>query len=73
MNRPTPDATLHNPDPRYLRSLVAQTELTQREIARRIGISERTLRTFLADRGAATAGSAPYAVQYCLEVLARES
>ena len=66
----TPDATQHNPDPAYLRDLVAKTGLSQRELARRIGISDRLMRMYLADRATSTAQAAPYAVQYALEQLA---
>lgn len=67
----TPDANRHNPDPAYLRGLVAKTGLSQREIARRIGISDRLMRMYLADRSTATTQVAPYAVQYALEQLAK--
>lgn len=76
-----PDARLHNPDPRYLRELVdriADPELmdtlhkpprpSQRKIAERLGIQDRTFRRYLKtdQDGAPT----PYAVQFCLEALA---
>lgn len=66
----TPDATRHNPDPAYLRSLVERAGLSQREVARRLGISDRLMRMYLADRSTSTAQSAPYCIQYALEQLA---
>jgi transcriptional regulator with XRE-family HTH domain len=66
-----PDATLHNPAPAYLRGLVAATGLTQRECARRIGVSDRLLRYYLTDPASGKeAREAPYPVQYALEALA---
>lgn len=61
-----PDATKHNPDPAYLRELLARAGLSQRAAARVIGIPERTMRYYLAsdDR------ECPYPVQFCLESLA---
>jgi transposase len=65
-----PDANLlYNPDPEYLRELVARSGLSQREAARRIGISERAIRQYLAHRDASTALDAPYPVQFALEHL----
>ena len=63
-----PNAALHNPDPRYLRGLLESAGITQRAAARKIGISERTMRYYLSD----TAGDyrpAPYVVQFALEHL----
>lgn len=59
----------HNPDAFYLRDLIDQASLSQRAAARRIGISERTMRDYL---NPAHPSKAPYAVQYCLEALASE-
>lgn len=67
-----PDATLYNPDPAYLRGLIERAGLSQREAARRVGVSERIMRQYLADRAARTALDAPYPVQYALEKLAQE-
>lgn len=66
----TPDATRHNPDPAYLRGVLASTGLSQREVARRIGISDRVLRYYLLPTDAPTYRPAPYPVQYALERLA---
>lgn len=66
----TPDATRHNPDPAYLRGLIERAGLSQREAARRVGVNERLMRMYLADRAAKSAQSAPYPVQFALECLA---
>lgn len=65
----TPDATRHDPRPEYLRALVQQSGLTQREIARRIGISDRLLRYYLTEVDG-DHRVAPYPVQFALESLA---
>ena len=67
---PTPDATLHNPDPAYLRGLITRAGISQREAARRLGIGERIMRAYLADYDKTTAQRCPYPVQYALEQLA---
>ena len=64
-----PDAKLHNPDPSYLRELVEKSGLSQREVARRIGVNERLFRSFLANRESASAQTADYLVQFALECL----
>lgn len=68
-----PDAELHNPDPDYLRGLIDMAGMSQRAAARQIGISERVMRQYLADRNAATALVAPYPIQFALERLAENS
>lgn len=62
-----PNSAEHDASPTYLRTLVAQTGLSQAEAARRIGIGERTMRDYLREDGAAVV--APYPVQYALEML----
>jgi len=57
-----PNASKHNPDPAYLRELIERAGLSQREAARRIGISERVMRYYLSGER-----EAPYPVQYALE------
>jgi transcriptional regulator with XRE-family HTH domain len=69
----TPNAQHHNPNPDYLKRLITDAGITQREAARRIGISERILRQYLADRASKTAVEAPYPVQFSLECLANEN
>ena len=66
-----PDAAKHDPRPEYLRELIAQSGLSQREAARRIGISERVMRYYLADPASGDYRAAPYPVQYAIEQLAR--
>jgi transcriptional regulator with XRE-family HTH domain len=65
----TPDATKHNPSPDYLRALLDRAGVSQRAAARRIGVSERVMRYYLADE-AAGYRPAPYPVQFALEALA---
>lgn len=65
-----PDSTNHNPDPDYLRELIDNAGLSQRECARRLGISYSTMRDYLNSNHAS---QAPYAVQFCLEVLAQRN
>lgn len=62
--KPNPEA--HNPDPNYLRSLLAQAGISQREAARRVGISERAMRYYLSGRR-----ECPYSIQFCLESMPR--
>ena len=65
----TPDASKHDPRPEYLRALLQQAGLSQRAAARRIGISDRVMRYYLADEYAGYR-PAPYPVQFALEALA---
>lgn len=65
-----PDASRHNPRPEYLRALLDQAGVSQREAAARIGISARLLRYYLASETATERRVAPYPVQYALEQLA---
>lgn len=62
-----PDASLHDPRPEYLRALLERAGISQREAARKIGISERMMRYYLADGGAHRA--APYTVQFAIEAM----
>lgn len=65
-----PDATRHDPRPEYIRALIVQAGLSQREAGRRIGVPARTIRYYVSlDPDSYRA--APYAVQYALEQLAR--
>lgn len=65
-----PNAHLHWPRPEYLRALLDAAGVSQREAARRIGVSERVMRYYLAPPDA-DYRPAPYAVQYAIERLAR--
>lgn len=64
-----PNALNHNPDPRYLRGLLDRADVTQKQAADLIGISERVLRYYLSDTGSASYRAAPYPVQFALECL----
>lgn len=65
-----PDASHHNPDPRYLRGLLERAGISQREASRLIGISDRMMRYYLADEGESSHRAAPYLVQFAMECLA---
>lgn len=59
-----PDASKHNPDPAYLRGLLNRAGISQREAARRLGISDRMMRYYLSEQAGK---AAPYSVQFALE------
>ena len=65
-----PDASNHNPDPRYLRGLLEQAGLSQRKAADLIGITDRAMRYYLSDESSHTFRPAPYPVQFAMECLA---
>lgn len=67
VNTLKPDATLHNPDPEHIRGLIKDTGLSQREVARRLGVTDRLIRYYVAGER-----ECPYTVQYCLERLRGE-
>jgi transcriptional regulator with XRE-family HTH domain len=60
----TPDASRHDPRPEYVRALIERAGLSQREAARRIGISERVMRYYCSGER-----EPPYPVQFALESL----
>lgn len=64
----TPDASTHNPDPSYLRSVLKRSGLTQEQAATRLGLSPRQMRYYLSL--AADHQDAPYLAQFGLECLA---
>lgn len=66
-----PDATKHDPRPEYLRALLYDAGISQREAARLIGVSDRVMRYYLSSQLAINYRPAPYTVQYALEQLAR--
>lgn len=65
-----PDASTHNPDPCYLRGLLDQADISQREAARLLGITDRSMRYYLSDETSASWRAAPYPIQFALECLA---
>ncbi|MDV5861411.1 helix-turn-helix transcriptional regulator [Pseudomonas mendocina] len=67
-----PDASLHNPDPRYLRGLLEKAGLTQRQAAQLLGISDRVMRYYLSAETSDSYRAAPYPVQFALECLAAD-
>lgn len=68
----TPDKiSNYNPSPTYLRNLISQIGLSQREIARRLGIDETVFRKYLLAADRSTHRRAPYLVQLALECWAR--
>lgn len=67
---PGPDVAHQNSDPAYLRALLERARVSQKEAARKLDVSERMMRYYLADRGPKHK-SAPYLVQFALEALAR--
>ena len=64
-----PDSSQHDPRPEYLRALLDRAGISQREAARRIGVSERMMRYYIADE-TADHRPAPYPVQFAIEALA---
>lgn len=70
---PKPDAANHNPDPAYLRDLLDQAGVSQRQAANLLGVSDRMMRYYLADEGSDQHRKAPYTVQFALEALANEA
>jgi hypothetical protein len=61
-----PDSSDYKPDPAYMRKLVEQSGLSQRQCAKRLGVDERTMRTWvLGER------QFPYTAQYAMEQLAK--
>lgn len=67
-----PNASNHNPDPRYLRGLLEQAGLTQRQAAQLLGISDRVMRYYLSDETSDSYRAAPYPIQFALECLAAD-
>ncbi|SDK41238.1 hypothetical protein SAMN05216189_103747 [Pseudomonas delhiensis] len=65
-----PDASNHNPNPRYLRGLVERSGKSQRQAAELLGLSWEGFRNYLRDESHPLHRSAPYTVQFALECLA---
>ena len=59
-----PNPSDHNPSPDYLRSLIERAGLSQRAAAQAVGVSDRTMRHYLAGKT-----TCPYSVQFALECL----
>lgn len=68
-----PDATKHNPSPRYLRGLLDKASISQRQAANLLGVSDRMMRYYLADEGSDQHRRAPYLVQFAIECLSKEN
>jgi len=64
-----PDASTHNPDPYYIRKLLDLAGESQRNAAKLIGITPRTMRYYVS-LDPAGYRPAPYPVQFALECLA---
>lgn len=63
----TPDSARYDPSPDHIRGLITAIPLSQREIARRIGVSARYLRALVAG-----SRECSYPVQFALESLSAE-
>lgn len=66
-----PEIENHNPSPEYLRALLEDIGVSQREAARCLGVSERMFRQYLTATSNKTYRPIPYAVQFALEVWAQ--
>ena len=66
-----PDIKSHNPNPTYIRTLLKKAGLSQRKAAHMLGVSERMMRYYLVHTDDANNRPMPYAVQFCLECLAK--
>lgn len=69
----TPDATQHNPAPAYIRALLERAGISQTDAAARLGITNRTMRRYVADVHTGSHSPAPYIVQFALECLAESA
>lgn len=65
-----PDASRHNPDPRYLRGLIEQAGISQRGAAALLGMTWTGFRNYLRDESDPLYRTADYRVQFALECLA---
>ena len=68
-----PDASTHNPSPHYLRGVLDQAGISQRDAALALGVSDRVLRYYMSDASSPTYRPAPYVVQFAIECLAGEN
>ena len=62
-----PDVAQYNPTREYLLGLIYKAGYTQRSAAKKIGVSERSMRDYL---NPAHKSKVPYPVQFALECLA---
>ena len=62
-----PDVSRHNPDPTYVRSLIDDIGLPQRQIARILGVDETLFRKYITHTHNASYRECPYLVQFALE------
>jgi transcriptional regulator with XRE-family HTH domain len=58
------NAKKYNDKPEYYRQLIEKTGLSQNEVAKRLGVSHRTMRYYLSGTN-----PPPYTFQYALEAL----
>lgn len=65
-----PDASKHNPDPRYLRRLLSEAGVSRSEAARLLGMSRNGFNNYLRDEAEPLYRPAAYLVQFALECLA---
>lgn len=65
-----PDAVQYHPDPRYLRELLKQAELSRSKAARLLGLTRNGLSNYLRDETDPLYRPASYPVQFALECLA---
>ncbi len=59
-----PDASQYDPRPEYLAQLIGSTGLTQPQVAKLLGVTDRTVRQWLSGKR-----TFKYPVQFALEVL----
>ena len=60
---PRPDASSHNPDPRYLRGLLKKAGISQRRAAELLGLGDRVMRYYRSEDAKDGYRPAPYTVQ----------
>ena len=68
----TPDSRRHNPDPEYLRGLVARAGLSLRAAAQLLGLSANGFFNYVRNADDPLYRPAPYTVQFALECLASD-
>lgn len=63
----------HNPDPDYIRALIAKTGLQHTELAPLLGLTRQTLGRHIESLDSKTYTPIKYPTQVCLEILARQN